>query len=87
MPGRSTWRSTAPIRLMRSSISSRAAAVRSFEKRSWRSRLGWRALIGAEETVDWTVEWHRRLAGGESPAALCREQLDAFWRRAADAAV
>ena len=40
-----------------------------------RTRLGWRPLLNLDESLAWTAEWHRKLAAGESAAALCAEQI------------
>ena len=37
--------------------------------------LGFRSALDAPEAVDWTVDWYRRWADGESPLALCEEQI------------
>jgi len=40
-----------------------------------RGRLGWRPRLDVGEALDWTVDWYKRLAGGEDAAALVREQI------------
>jgi CDP-glucose 4,6-dehydratase len=46
-----------------------------------RRRLGWRPRLDAAETIEWTVDWHRREADGGDPAALVEAQIAAFERR------
>jgi CDP-glucose 4,6-dehydratase len=40
-----------------------------------REGLGWRPRLPLGEGLDWTCEWHRRLAQGEDAAALTDEQI------------
>jgi CDP-glucose 4,6-dehydratase len=40
-----------------------------------RMHLGWSPRLQLETALAWTVEWHRRLAGGETALALTNEQL------------
>lgn len=43
-----------------------------------RGRIGWRPRLNLEATIDWTVEWYRRRAAGESAFALCIEQIQKY---------
>jgi CDP-glucose 4,6-dehydratase len=40
-----------------------------------RARLGWAPRLRIDEALDWTVEWHRRLAAGEPALALTDRQI------------
>ena len=37
--------------------------------------IGWRPLLGAEETISWTARWYARHREGEAAKALCLEQI------------
>ena len=43
-----------------------------------RTRLGWAPRLGIEQALDWTIDWYRRSAAGESAAALIEAQLAAY---------
>jgi CDP-glucose 4,6-dehydratase len=40
-----------------------------------RARLGWRPRLPLAQALDWTVEWYRRVASGESAHLVCLEQI------------
>ncbi|MBV8166285.1 MAG: CDP-glucose 4,6-dehydratase, partial [Alphaproteobacteria bacterium] len=43
-----------------------------------RTKLGWAPRLGIEQALDWTIDWYRRSAAGESAAALVDAQLAAY---------
>jgi CDP-glucose 4,6-dehydratase len=51
-----------------------AAALKVDASRA-RARLGWAPRLKLPDALRWTIEWHRRLAGGEAALALVDEQL------------
>lgn len=46
-----------------------------------RSLLNWRDVLDFHDTIDWTVEWTRRVNQGESPLVVAREQIETFDER------
>lgn len=54
------------------SIEARNLAV---DTRLARDVLGFQSRLNATAAVDWTVDWHRRQACGESALKLCEEQI------------
>lgn len=44
-----------------------------------RERLGWRPRTRLETALEWIVDWHRRVASGESARTVSLEQIDRFW--------
>jgi CDP-glucose 4,6-dehydratase len=48
-------------------------------------RLGWRARLGFDEALAWTIDWYRRWHDGADAAALCQEQIEAYLARAGGA--
>lgn len=46
-----------------------------------RSELGWRPMTGLDEALDWIVEWHQAVAGGEDARAITAAQLDRYRAR------
>jgi CDP-glucose 4,6-dehydratase len=40
-----------------------------------REKLRWAPRLTLPDALRWTIEWHRRLAGGEPALALADEQL------------
>jgi CDP-glucose 4,6-dehydratase len=43
-----------------------------------RTRLGWAPRLSLEQALDWTIDWYRRGAAGESTAALVDAQIAAY---------
>lgn len=43
-----------------------------------REQLGWRPRLGVGEAVDWTADWHLRLAAGCDPAASTTSQISRY---------
>lgn len=43
-----------------------------------RSELGWRPVLGLINALDWIVEWHKKVASGESARSISLGQLDRF---------
>lgn len=60
-------------------------AVLRIDSRKARERLGWRCLLDTATTIDWVADWHRRVADGAAPRAVCAAQIDAFLEHRADA--
>jgi CDP-glucose 4,6-dehydratase len=46
-----------------------------------RTELGWRPLLGLQESVHWTVEWHRMQEGGVDARELTLRQIAAYEER------
>ena len=46
-----------------------------------RAELAWRPLLGLDESVAWTVDWHQALERGEDPRVLTLEQIAAYEER------
>jgi CDP-glucose 4,6-dehydratase len=46
-----------------------------------RNQLGWKDYLTFDETVDWTIEWSKRVFAGESAREVSREQLGNFHSR------
>ncbi len=42
--------------------------------------LGWRPLLDADETLDWTVDWYRDFDRGRAAAELTRKQIGRYMR-------
>jgi CDP-glucose 4,6-dehydratase len=40
--------------------------------------LGWRTRLSSREAIDWTAEWYRRWAKGESAKSLCLDQISRY---------
>jgi len=45
-----------------------------------REELGWRNLLPFPESLEWTIDWYRRVERGEDARAVTFEQLDRFDR-------
>ena len=41
-------------------------------------KLGWRMRLEPEETMQWTMDWYRRLRDGHMARDLCLEQIERF---------
>lgn len=48
-----------------------------------RETLGWRPRLTLDETLDWTVEWHRDYAAGEAARRLTLAQIERYEARLA----
>ena len=46
-----------------------------------RTQLGWRDRLSFNESLEWTVEWAKRVRSGEDARDVCLEQLSAFAER------
>ena len=46
-----------------------------------RTELGWSPLLGLDEAVDWTVDWHRRRSAGEDARPLTLQQIAGYEER------
>jgi CDP-glucose 4,6-dehydratase len=46
-----------------------------------RAELGWSPVLGLDDAVRWTVDWHRGQTGGEDVRALMLAQVAAFEER------
>jgi CDP-glucose 4,6-dehydratase len=44
--------------------------------------LGWRPVLGTEDALEWTAQWHRTLKRGGELRGLALEQIDSFEARA-----
>jgi CDP-glucose 4,6-dehydratase len=40
--------------------------------------LGWRPKLDARDALQWTVDWHRRVAAGANPRAVTIEQIQRY---------
>ncbi len=49
-----------------------------------RLQLGWRPALGLGEALAMVVEWHKAVADGDSPQAMCARQLAAYRARRGD---
>lgn len=47
-----------------------------------RQELGWKSTLSLEESVAWTVHWHKRVLNGESPKSVTQQQILQFRERA-----
>jgi len=52
--------------------------VLSIDSTKARKYLGWRPVLGLDDSLAWTVEWYRRQAEGASSPELCAEQIIRF---------
>lgn len=43
-----------------------------------RARLQWLSRLSLEESLRWTVDWYKRIGGGEDAAALSLDQIERF---------
>ena len=71
--GAKPWRHTPDP----ASIEARALAI---DTRLAKARLGFESRLDGREAVALTMDWHRRLAAGETALALCREQIAGYER-------
>jgi CDP-glucose 4,6-dehydratase len=73
--GQPGWRSGKEAQVVPETAELRLDATRA------RAALGWSPLLGLDEAVDWTVDWHRRLGAGEDARALTLAQIAAYEER------
>jgi CDP-glucose 4,6-dehydratase len=73
--GRPGWRSGEEAQVVPETAELRLDATRA------RAELGWSPLLGLDEAVDWTVDWHRRLGAGEDARVLTLAQIAAYEER------
>lgn len=45
-----------------------------------RARLGWEPRLDLGHALEWTVEWYRRVHGGEAAADVSEEQIGRYVR-------
>ena len=51
------------------------AAVLRLDCAKARQRLGWRPRLDVDAALHWTIDWYRRVSGGENPRQLTCEQI------------
>jgi CDP-glucose 4,6-dehydratase len=72
------WGGSAEWRTTQSDAQPHEAAVLRLDSTAAMTKLGWAPRLRLADAVDWTVDWYRRAAGGESAAELCLEQIAAY---------
>ena len=73
--GRPGWRGDEAAQLVPETAELRLDASRAH------ADLGWCPLLGLDDAVDWTVDWHRRQRAGEEARQLTLEQIAAYEER------
>jgi CDP-glucose 4,6-dehydratase len=73
--GRPGWRRDEEAQVVPETAELRLDASRA------RTELAWSPLLGLDEAVDWTVDWHRRQSAGGDVRQLTLEQIAAYEER------
>jgi CDP-glucose 4,6-dehydratase len=73
--GRPGWRRDEEAQVVPETAELRLDASRA------RAELGWSPSLGLEESVDWTVDWHRRQSAGEDARQLTLEEIATYEER------
>jgi len=54
------------------------AALLTLDSRKAQIELGWRNHLGFDRAVEWTVDWHQRVASGMDPREVTMTQIEQF---------
>jgi CDP-glucose 4,6-dehydratase len=46
-----------------------------------RNELGWRDQLEYPESIDWTLEWHKRVEAGEKPVLVTQSQISEYLKK------
>lgn len=68
------WGGDARAEMLNSSDAAEAVLLQVDSSKA-RALLGWRPRLDLASTIDWTVDWYKRRANGETATALCAEQI------------